>query len=377
MRLVAVLCAASGVAACDVILGIDHDYRQGDAALDVVGGGEAGDGGPSDAGTCSFAVNPVVEQLALLDGSFGIASDDSSIYVTDMAGNRVLKCPLVDGGCKTQITWTAPSFAPTLLMFEGPTYVGWTDQNPDAASHRLRKVERDWDGSTSIDTQSNPYSEVSSMLYSFLNGTAPSGSDGVIFWTDPNIKNVAQYYVTGAPPQGNYSLFVNGENDARALAGDDSDVYWLVTGVNSSNQSDIHTCAAKYYPLDTYDGGCTPTTVIDHLTGQPLIAVRNNVLYWVEGNGVRSCNPKACVLNNLADVQSVPGAIAVDDCALYWTDLGDNSVKRCALPDCSGGPTRIASNQNNPRAIALDSTRVYWSTSTGDASTGGIWSVPK
>lgn len=105
-------------------------------------------------------------------------------------------------------------------------------------------------------------------------------------------------------------------------------------------QSTIHRCGA--------DGGCGGT-------GTPMFEP-----------------PDGVITDVLADASGV-----------YWTVKGaagtpTGAVRKCALPDCPGGPKDIARSQASPVALALDRDFVYWANAgTGQVNTGSIMRVRK
>jgi hypothetical protein len=110
--------------------------------------------------------------------------------------------------------------------------------------------------------------------------------------------------------------------------------------LNASTQSTIHRCAVT--------GNCGGT-------GTPLFQ-----------------NPDGLITDVLADASGV-----------YWTVKGTagtatGAVRKCAIPDCAGGPKDLAKDQGWPIALALDGDFVYWANNgTGAANTGSIMRVRK
>src|SRR5262245_38148495 len=60
----------------------------------------------------------------------------------------------------------------------------------------------------------------------------------------------------------------------------------------------------------------------------------------------------------LASRQRGPVAIAVDARSVYWVNQGDGSVMK--IDKAGGSPVVLASRQNNPIAIAVGPDAVYW-----------------
>lgn len=75
--------------------------------------------------------------------------------------------------------------------------------------------------------------------------------------------------------------------------------------------------------------------------------------------------------------------VVADASGIYWTVRGTpgsatGAVRRCAVPDCAGGPKDLAKDQAGPVALALDGEFVYWANrGTGAINTGSIMRVRK
>jgi hypothetical protein len=72
------------------------------------------------------------------------------------------------------------------------------------------------------------------------------------------------------------------------------------------------------------------------------------------------CTSEATLLVTTANN---PGDLAIDGTSIYYTNLGDDSIRKV---DLSGGAvTTLAINQYRPERIAVDGTYVYWSSNLG------------
>lgn len=125
--------------------------------------------------------------------------------------------------------------------------------------------------------------------------------------------------------------------------------------------------------------GCTSEPTV--LLPQPVkhLARNTQTVLTSSGGNPASVSIIACAATGcggtgkvLAQAQAYVSDIAADDAAVYWTTVGAadpttnsapvGTVMRCALPDCAGGPTKIAENQVNPIAVQLDESYVSWLT---------------
>jgi hypothetical protein len=106
------------------------------------------------------------------------------------------------------------------------------------------------------------------------------------------------------------------------------------------------------------------------------IAMGLNVVYFgtlVKGGSILSApknggdSPTKLALN-----QDEPADLATDGAYLYWTNAGDGTIRRMALP--VGQTETVATDQNAPNSIAVDETYVYW---TIHAAGGAVRRAPK
>lgn len=65
-----------------------------------------------------------------------------------------------------------------------------------------------------------------------------------------------------------------------------------------------------------------------------------------------------------SSTEAKPSALALDATYVYWTNLGDGTVKR-TLKAGGGAVETIASGQVNPTRIAVNSRAVFWTTNAG------------
>jgi hypothetical protein len=182
-----------------------------------------------------------------------------------------------------------------------------------------------------------------------------------------NAYFINQSSVFSAPLGGNNvapALFASPGTAAQvfAIAVDDSNVYWTVTGpgVGSVNM------LAKT--------GGTPRLIASGLNFPSSIAVDSTNVYWTNnGGGTVMMAPIAGgSATTVASGQSFPFGIAVDSENIYWTNNGTSSGGTVMkVPITGGTPTAIASGQNFPMGITLDQTNVYWTNNAGPAAPVG------
>jgi hypothetical protein len=87
-----------------------------------------------------------------------------------------------------------------------------------------------------------------------------------------------------------------------------------------------------------------------------------------------ACVDGVCKPFVVADGQSHPEGLALDDAFVYFTELDDNGIRRCPLAGC--GPTlpgTVISGDQGVHSIAIDSTGIYFTEYTNQAS---FWKCP-
>jgi hypothetical protein len=157
-------------------------------------------------------------------------------------------------------------------------------------------------------------------------------------------------------------------SQAFAVAVDDTNVYWTVTGPGVGSVMML----AKT--------GGTPRVIASGLNFPSDIAVDSTNVYWTNnGGGTVMMAPIAGgPPTTVASGQSFPFGIAVDSENIYWTNNGTSSGGSVMkVPITGGTPVVIASGQNFPMGITLDQTNVYWTNNTGPASSSATGSVVK
>jgi len=128
-------------------------------------------------------------------------------------------------------------------------------------------------------------------------------------------------------------------------------------------------------------GKCQPVTLVSGQADPGAIALDDTYVYFTNVTGGDDGGTPGSIVRipklggpttTLAAAQILPSAIAVDATDVYWTSraAGTGAIYRCALAGCTlTAPTAVATGLNAPDWLALDATSVYYT--TGGSGGGG------
>ena len=170
------------------------------------------------------------------------------------------------------------------------------------------------------------------------------------------------------------------------VAVDASGIYWVADAPDTLFSCPLGGC------------GGAPTTLMagsPDVADLQQVALDANNVYFTDGNPAQLGMILACAKSGcgatptvLASGLDAPIAIATDGINVYWTEKGPDFVagapvtgaglvRKCAVSGCGNAPTNIATGLTAPGALALDDANVYW-TEGGTAAGGGkICKAPK
>ena len=199
----------------------------------------------------------------------------------------------------------------------------------------------------------------------FANGYFPVGivvDSARVYWTTESPDEVRSCPTTGGcTADASTRVADGGYAFTRALAQNDTHVFWL-TG-DGDDPKGIVFRAAK-------SGGAAEPLRYD-TAGPRGIAVRNNSVFvtsWLAPSGAASGVVfrivSATSVSVLASAQPEPSAIVADETNVYWTNLGDGTIRRCAIAGCDSQATILAKSQGTPESLADDETAIYWADTT-------------
>ena len=252
------------------------------------------------------------------------ATDGESVYWSEDSVQQIVKCGVAGCGGRPQVI--GPQGAEGLAVFQGTFY--WT--------------------------------KFSAELYACP--TAGCGSSAAALWS------------------AGYSPCDVG------VAVDASGIYWVADAPDTLFSCPLGGCGGA--PTALMAGSADVADVRQ-------VALDANNVYFTDGNPLELGMILACAKSGCGSAPTVlargldaPIAIATDGINVYWTETGPNVaagasvtgvglVRKCAVGGCGNAPTSVATGLTSPGAIALDDANVYW-TEGGTAADGGkIWKAPK
>jgi hypothetical protein len=156
----------------------------------------------------------------------------------------------------------------------------------------------------------------------------------------------------------------------QGIAADESRLYWIAPPEDGGASH-----AILSMPLE----GGAPTTLAESRATPSELVVRAGALYWLEPSGpgkkldgkvmsIPTTGGTAVTLSSHARPSSLPGALAVDETTVYWTDWDSPSETKgriLAVPLTGGTASTLLESEELAPAIAVDATSVYWGGKNG------------
>ena len=290
-------------------------------------------------------------------------------------GGQVLKCPVAGcGGAPVVLASNmaqGPSTgAPAPFATDGESVywsVDWTDGGP-------RIVKCGVAGCGNQPTVIGPQGAQGLAVF-----------QGTFYWT----KFAAELYAcpTGGCGSSAATLWSAGYSPCDVgVAVDASGIYWVADAPDTLFSCPLGGC------------GGAPTALMAgsaDVADSRQVALDANNVYFTDGNPlgfgmVLACAKTGCgsAPTVLASGLDAPIAIATDGVNVYWTETGPDYVagapvtgvglvRKCAVGGCGNAPTTVATSLTSPGAIALDDANVYWTEAGTGADGGKIWKAPK
>jgi hypothetical protein len=302
-------------------------------------------------GACEGGVCQPYALVTGIDGPYGVAVTNGTVYFTSPPDGMVYMCKV--DACDLVTVMTSGQAFPRGITTDSTT-VYWAD---------LGNVD-DPGFAGSIETCG-------------LAGCPGGGStpltaldeDGpidlavnvsTVYWPD-DYGGVVRSCAIGGCDDMPTTLATDSSKLLSGVAIDTTDIFW-----GEPTNGNLIKC-----PLD----GCTtftpfasfPSCMFTH------IDIVNGTVFWTtqtEDGQILSCPTSGCTDGKyqvFASAQPYAFAITHDATNLYWTlfNVGiGGKVLRCPLAGCTT-PTVLAENQAQPSAIAIDDTSIYWANSGG------------
>jgi hypothetical protein len=142
------------------------------------------------------------------------------------------------------------------------------------------------------------------------------------------------------------------------IAVDETSLYWI----GASNQlfkCSLSDCRNSQIPLAPLEHN--PSGVFE----PGRLGVGSTHIYWVEGDASGSIMmiPKDGSLPARALVTDLhfPKSLAMTETTIFWREyFSVGEIRSCALPDCAGGPSLVASRQAYSNLLGVEKGSAYW-----------------
>jgi hypothetical protein len=296
-----------------------------------------------------------------------IAVDPSGIYVITGdgfgTGSSAVQRISFDGGAPTTLA-TADAGSEQLAIDSNSAY--WVTSGGSSGDGNLLRVPLQGGATTSLATVSNGYA------------VAVYGSD--VFFTDyyptpGSLLTVALDGDGGAPLQTQTSqLLIANDAVAASVAGE----FWLAANNDGAGQLNV-----GQVWMAPPGGGGEGKLLAQGQTAPLQIAVDDTNVYWTnQGDGmsihgsvvkVPIAGGAPVTLATMCDITSQPWAIAVADGQVYFTVQQDTTPWNIESVPAAGGPATLMSVSVAPMSLAVDAHNLYFA----DSSLGAVGFVPR
>jgi hypothetical protein len=186
----------------------------------------------------------------------------------------------------------------------------------------------------------------------------PAGSFAYALVTDDTfVWFAASDGVRKVPRTGGAEVLVGVGSDAVALGLAGPSAYFFGSYTAGDGPKPSSASALFSVPLE----GGPPVKVLDGAWSM-VLATDGVSLFWPQGLGIARLDPPSTTPVDLAPGARLSAtALAVDDAHVYVANFlsgPDGTIER--IPKGGGPPQTLASNQAHPAAIAVDDAAVYW-----------------
>lgn len=327
--------AGAGASACGLVLGFEDHELFPDAGPDAPSSGSAsGAPGSSGAGGPPVGWSSPVILASAQTGARDIALDGQSVYwvAEGLKPDEGFVGSVAKGGGTTSVL-TMMQSAPRAIAVDG-TRVFWTIWSGGSANSAVATTMKSGESSLWLYFASTGVQRYESL--------AIEGTTLVIGSTVYGGQVIrGDTAGTAAPP------LATAQNGVSAVAVRAGTVYWLSSGDGEVRK------------LSSQDSA--PVTLSGGQDGASDLAVDASALYWTSNDGTvtsLALSPPGSEPNVLAEGQSAPRGISVDDARVYWANSGDGTVM--AVSKAGGAPVAIASGFSEPFDTAADAEALFF-----------------
>ena len=227
----------------------------------------------------------------------GIAASHGTVYWTEFKGDVVASTSIAGGSVTTLASKQDGAYDVTVSddSIYWTTFRGCTVASLESGS------------SKQLDHANQPFTSIVS-------------HDSLVFWVSYEQKSVIRY---DAATEARSTLVNGGSKLPFAIATDGVSVYYGETSSTGVRIASVPTAGGPSTTLDEFDcstdGGLVGTCFAD-------VATDGKMVYFTGAGGVRKVPVGGGETVVVADHQTRPFSVAVDDTCVYWSDLDEGTI---------------------------------------------------
>lgn len=321
-------------------------------------------------GTCGERGRCGVVRLSASDLPTGIALDSTYAYFASGGDiRRIRKDNTCAGGPPCDSTWVVNDATgqnvPYALAADGTNvfFAPYDEQNPLP----VRRVAAN--ATTPVD--------IGAEGYATKTGGMTIGA-GKLWWTSfrsPTTRVMrANADGSGAAP------FVTGTGETTMIVTDGTDVYWVDHDLSTRRiyKMPVGAAPCSVDAVPPAAGACTVLLDLGAMPGLPWgIAIDATNVYFTTASSESAVYriPKTGgVPAPVATAQDEARTVVTDGAHVYWTNVGDHTVRRVAVSEsCAGTSCEVVGTPVFASGLAIDDVAVYFTSESPLASGGGLF----